>query len=178
MYMSVGNSHLWSFVCPFWLVPVCVQAFSTIVNVSRRETESEAEMCAGVYLVGHMQLVLYAATATGGAIAPCVWRAADDPQKDPVHSALSMLRGTEQLVLQPTPTVRHSPPTAPLNPPAVSIQPRAMTLDWKRSLGASAWSFPWSTKSEFLLLQHTAKHNLLFLVNVTCIYTTNPCFMS
>lgn len=29
-------------------------------------------MCAGVYLVGHMQLVLYAATATGGAIAPCV----------------------------------------------------------------------------------------------------------
>lgn len=77
-----------------------------------------------------------------------------------------------------SPTVRHSPPTAPLNHPAVYIQHRAMTLDWKRSLGASAWSFPRSTKSEFLLLQHTAKHNLLFLVNVTCIYTTNPCFMS
>lgn len=107
--MSVGNSHLWSFVCPFWLVPVCVQAFSTIVNVSRRETESEAEMCAGVYLVGHMQLVLYAATATGGAIAPCVWRAADDP----VHSALSMLRGTEQLVLQPSVTAHLLPPKPP-----------------------------------------------------------------
>lgn len=118
MYMSVGNSHLWSFVCPFWLVPVCVQTFSTIVNVSRRETESEAEMCAGVYLVGHMQLVLYTATATGGARAPCVWRAADEPQKDPVHPALSMLRGTEQLVLQPTPTVRHSPPTVPPKPPS------------------------------------------------------------
>lgn len=171
MYMSVGNSHLWSFACPFWLVPVCVQAFSTIVNVSRRETESwSGNVCRCLSCRSH---------AAG--VVRCYghrWR----------HSSLCVTGSRWSSPLRTfhvernratcSPTVRHSPPTAPLNHPAVSIQHRAMTLDWKRSLGASAWSFPWSTKSEFLLLQHTAKHNLLFLVNVTCIYTTNPCFMS
>lgn len=57
----------------------------------------------------------------------------DEPQQeDPVHSTLSILKG-EQLLLQPTPTVRHKP-ARPLLPSAPSCltQPRAMTPDLGR----------------------------------------------
>lgn len=177
--MSVRNSQLWGFVCPFWLVPVCVQTFSTIVNVSRHETESEAEMCASVYLVGHMQLVLYTATATGGARAPCVsgsrWTAEGSSLLRTLH--------VERNRATCSPTVRHSPPTVPPKPPSCLHTAPCYDAGLEKKLRSkcmivSLIDKEWVYTSVTTARQHTAKHNLLFLVNVTCIYTTNPCFMS